>query len=119
MNDKTTEACARAAYEANRAYCIAIGDSSHGPWETAPTWQTESTKLGVPGVLAGRTPEQSHEGWLALKRAEGWKYGPVKDPVKKEHPCFLPYAELPAAQRAKDEIYIAVVKAVAAALGDG
>jgi len=119
MSNRTIEACARAAYEANRAYCFALGDYSHGPWEHAPEWQTESTKAGVPGVLAGRTPEQMHEHWLADKRAAGWKHGPLKDPVKKEHPCILPYADLPQAQRVKDEIYIAVVKAVAAALGDG
>lgn len=60
----------------------------------------------------GNTPEQSHESWLAEKRAAGWKYGPVKDAGKKEHPCFVPYAELPAAQRVKDEIFVAVAKAV-------
>jgi hypothetical protein len=71
---------------------------------------------GVAGALAGNTPEQSHEGWLAEKRAAGWKYGPVKDPDRKEHPCFVPYADLPPAQRAKDGVYLAVVRAVAESL---
>ena len=86
------------------------------PWEDAPEWQKTSVRNGVRGALNGNTPEQSHEGWLAEKAATGWKYGPVKDPEKKEHPCFVPYSELPPAQRAKDEIYTTVVRVVGAAL---
>jgi hypothetical protein len=110
------EACARAAHEANRAYCIAIGDMSQPSWDDAPEWQKSSARNGVSGALAGATPEQSHESWLAEKVATGWKYGPVKDPEKKEHHCIVPYNELPKEQRAKDAIYIAVVCAVSAAL---
>lgn len=110
-------ACARAAHEANRAYCAALGDYSQPAWEQAPGWQQTSALNGVQGVLAGNGPEQSHESWLAEKAATGWKYGPVKDAAKKEHPCFVPYAELPPEQRRKDDVYIAVVRAMAVALG--
>lgn len=110
------EACARAAHEANRAYCLALGDTSQPAWEDAPEWQRSSARNGVRGALAGSTPEQSHESWLAEKAATGWKYGPVKNPEGKEHPCFVPYAELPPAQRAKDSIFTTVVRAVGAAL---
>lgn len=113
------EACARAAHEANRAYCLAIGDTSHLSWDDAPGWQTASARNGVIGALAGNTPEQAHESWLAEKAAMGWKWGPVKDPEKREHPCFVPYADLPESQRAKDDVFISVVRAVAAALGRG
>jgi hypothetical protein len=108
--------CAQAAHEVNRAYCIAIGDGTQKPWEEAPDWQHESARKGVEGVLAGNGPEQSHESWLAEKAASGWKYGPVKDPEKKEHPCFVPYAELSEAQRKKDHLFVATVRAMAAAL---
>jgi RyR domain len=117
MNETQMEACARAAHEANRAYCLVLGDDSQTSWENAPEWQRTSAVNGVRGVLAGNNPEQSHESWLAEKAATGWKYGPVKDPEKKEHPCFLPYAELPAAQRAKDHVFTGVVRAMAEALG--
>lgn len=110
------EACARAAHEANRSYCLALGDTSQSPWEEAPEWQRNSAKAGVYGVLKGNGPEQSHEGWLEEKRRNGWKYGPVKDPAKKEHPCFVPYAELPAEQKKKDHIFVSVVTAMAEAL---
>ena len=36
MDEKKIEACARAAHEANRAYCIAIGDTSQPSWDDAP-----------------------------------------------------------------------------------
>ena len=108
------EACARAAHEANRAYCVALGDNSQVAWEDAPEWQRQSAINGVNGVLSGNSPEQSHESWSAEKLATGWKYGPEKDPEKKEHPCLVPYAELPMDQRFKDDIFVAVVRAVAA-----
>lgn len=115
INETQKEACARAAHEVNRAYCIAIGDNSQPSWEEAPDWQKSSALNGVDGVLAGNTPEQSHESWLAQKAATGWKYGPVKDPEKKEHPCFVPYCDLPLEQRAKDGVFVAVVRAMAVA----
>lgn len=114
--DRIIEACARAAHEANRAYCIAIGDTSQPSWEEAPDWQKSSACNGVEGALAGSTPEQSHASWLEEKTRTGWKYGPVKDPEKKEHPCFVAYEDLPLAQRAKDVIFVRVVRAVSSAL---
>lgn len=117
FDEAKVDACARAAHEANRAYCIALGDLSQPSWEAAPDWQKSSARQGVGGALAGNTPEQSHESWLAEKRAAGWKYGPVKDPEKKLHPCFMPYADLPPAQRAKDAVFVTVVRAMGAALG--
>ena len=115
--DTTIEACAQAAHEANRAYCTALGDTSQFPWEQAPEWQRESCRVGVRGVLNdGNTPEQSHELWLKHKEADGWRYGEVKDPVAKTHPCFVPYDQLPPEQRAKDHVFVTVVRAMAHAL---
>jgi hypothetical protein len=98
-------------HEANRSYCIAIGDNSQPYWESAPEWQKISAVKGVEGILNGTItkPEQSHEGWLAEKKATGWKYGAVKNPDTKEHPCYVPYGELPAEQRVKDAIFFAIV----------
>jgi hypothetical protein len=105
---------ARAAHEANRVLCLALGDASQPKWEDAPEWQKNSAYAGVSQIHAdpATTPEQSHEGWLRLKAAEGWKYGPVKTPETKEHPCFLPYSQLPEQQRLKDEMFGIVVRAV-------
>lgn len=102
---------ARAAHEINCAYCAALGDSSQLAWEDAPKWQKDSALVGVDMHLANpeASPEDSHASWLAQKTADGWKFGPVKDADKKEHPCFLPYAELPVEQKAKDYLFRAVV----------
>lgn len=44
------DAAARAAHEVNRAYCIALGDTSQPSWDEAPEWQRESAKKGVQGA---------------------------------------------------------------------
>ena len=59
-------------------------------------------------------PADSHISWMEQKRLEGWKYGPVKDPEKKEHPCFIPYEELPVEQKVKDYLFREVVHNLAA-----
>lgn len=111
------EQVARVCHEANRAYCESIGDRSQPSWDQAPEWQRKSAIKGVEfhiaHVSAGHkpSPSTSHESWLAEKYRDGWKYGPVKDPVKKEHPCFLPYEQLPVEQRLKDYIFAAIVEA--------
>ena len=102
---------ARIAHEINRAYCAALGDHSQKPWDEAPEWQKTSAINGVEFHRANPTagPSHSHDCWLAEKREAGWKFGPVKDPDRKEHPCFVPYDELPPEQKAKDYIFRAVV----------
>jgi hypothetical protein len=105
---------AMAAHEINRVYCIYLGDRSQPIFEKAPEWQIDSVIHGVEAIMKypNRSPSASHEGWMKEKKEAGWKYGPVKDPEKKEHPCMVPYEELPIAQRMKDTIFTAVVKGV-------
>ncbi len=107
------EVAARAAHEANRAYCLSLGDTSQVAWEDAPKWQTESAALGAEAVSRGlNAPEASHVGWMAQKYSEGWVYGAVKDAEAKTHPCLVPYDELSAEQKRKDSIFVSVVQAV-------
>jgi len=103
---------AKIAHEINRAYCQAIGDDSQVAWADAPTWQKDSALAGVVFQLENpdSPPSASHDSWLKKKEAEGWKYGKVKDPEKKEHPCFVPFDELPKEQQAKDFLFKAVVR---------
>lgn len=108
--DKIAKVC----QEVNREYCISIGDDSQYTWEDAPDWQKETVRLGVlfhlnnPDAVAS----DSHDEWLKVKRKEGWSYGPVKDPVKKQHPCYVIYEDLPKEQQIKDHLFMAVVKAM-------
>lgn len=109
---------ARVAHETNRAWCAAIGDNSQPPWDDAPQWQRDSARHGVEFHLKSHNeghgtppPSSAHDAWLADKLADGWKYGPVKDPGKKEHPCCVQYDELPFDQKIKDYLFAAVVRA--------
>lgn len=99
------------AHEANRAYCDSLGDKSQLPWADAPQWQRDSAIKGVEFHLdnPSASASASHESWLAVKRAEGWTYGEVKDVEKKTHPCFVPYEGLPIEQRQKDYLFRAIV----------
>lgn len=105
------ELIALVAHEVNRAYCASLGDTTQPAWADTPDWQKASALAGVDMHLANpdATPEQSHESWLAQKTAEGWAYGEAKDAAAKLHPCFLPYAELPEAQKVKDYLFRGVV----------
>lgn len=105
---------AKVCHEANRAYCAALGDTSHLPWEDAPTWQRESAIAGVRAHMygGGLSAEESHAAWLKLKYEQGWSYGPTKDPTLKLHPCCVPYDQLPPYEKAKDYIFGAIVKAI-------
>lgn len=105
---------ARAAHEANRLYCSALGDDSQPPWENAPQWQRHSSIRAVQFLKEhpDAPPSALHDSWLEEKRRDGWRYGPVKDPDKKEHPCCVPYDELPESQKAKDAIFGAIFGAV-------
>lgn len=105
------EKIARVCHEVNRAYCLAVGDSSQPCWDEAPEWQRKSAINGVQFHIDNpkASPSASHDKWLEEKAADGWKYGAVKNPETKEHPCFVPYEQLPAEQRAKDYIFTAIV----------
>lgn len=102
---------AKICHEANRAYCETLGDTSQSAWLLAEQWQRDSAVKGVEFRL--KNPQASHsaqhESWLEDKRKDGWKYGPVKDAAKKEHPCFIPYDGLPEEQKAKDALFAGIV----------
>jgi len=116
MNTKDVVAIAIVAHEANRAYCSLIGDHSQKSWSESPSWQKESAVNGVKFHLEALSrgeevsPDRSHNNWLQEKKKDGWKFGPVKDEEKKEHPCFLPYEQLPKEQQMKDYLFGSIVE---------
>lgn len=105
-----TEQVAKVCHNVNKAYCESIGDTSQPSWEDAPQWQKDSAMNGVDFHMKNNvTPEESHVNWWREKEDNGWKYGHIKDPEKKTHPCMVPYSQLPKEQRAKDYLFKAVV----------
>ena len=43
-----------------------------------------------------------HEVWSRNRMAEGWTYGPVRDDAARQHPCLVPYEELPESEKEYD-----------------
>ena len=43
-----------------------------------------------------------HDNWARKRISEGWRYGPKRDDVLREHPCLVPYAELPEEEKDYD-----------------
>lgn len=104
---------ARVCHETNRAYCETLGDFSQKPWDLAEEWQRDSARKGVEFTIANphASPASQHEAWMRDKIGDGWKFGPVKDASKKEHPCIVPYHDLPIEQRLKDHLFQMIVAA--------
>ena len=102
---------AKVAHEVNRALCQAFGDDSQVPWEEAPEWQRSSAINNVEFHIAhpDAGPEHSHNSWMTDKLNCGWKWGPIKDAEKKEHPSICAYQQLPPHEKAKDYLFCAVV----------
>lgn len=52
--------------------------------------------------LNERLAENIHELWARERIAQGWRYGPRRDDAKKEHPCLVPYDQLPDSEKEFD-----------------
>lgn len=45
-----------------------------------------------------------HNAWMDARRADGWTYGPKRNDELKQHPCLVPYDDLPESEKAYDYI---------------
>ena len=52
--------------------------------------------------LTEKIAENVHEVWAAGRIKDGWTYGTVRDDVKKQTPCLVPYSELPESEKEYD-----------------
>lgn len=48
--------------------------------------------------------ENTHDNWAAGRISEGWTYGPVRNDELKQHPCLIPYNELPESEKEYDRV---------------
>lgn len=46
--------------------------------------------------------ENVHDTWAKGRIDAGWTFGSVRDDAKKQHPCLVPYSELPESEKAYD-----------------
>ncbi|HCC52083.1 MAG TPA: Ryanodine receptor Ryr [Porphyromonadaceae bacterium] len=52
--------------------------------------------------IAEQLGKQIHETWAQQRIAEGWKYGEERNDKRKEHPCLIPYEDLPENEKEYD-----------------
>ena len=61
----------------------------------------------------------THDIWARQRLAEGWTYGPKRDDAQKQHPCLVPYSDLPDSEKEYDrKTAVETLKAIVA-LGYG
>jgi hypothetical protein len=107
----TVEQFGRLNHALRREVARIFGDGTVPPdWDDAPEWMhADSARdarelLGNPGMMA----EDGHGRWMRQKIAEGWKWGPVRDDEKKEHPSIRPFDQLPPGERLKDLLRVSL-----------
>jgi len=61
--------------------------------------------------------KNAHDVWAVQRLSEGWVYGPVRDSAKKEHPCLVPYEDLPESEKEMDRVMVAETLKCIVALG--
>lgn len=103
------------AHAANRALALAAKEFPSPPaWPDAGPEAQAHMVRGVEFAIANpaATAEDQHNAWLADMKAKGWTLGDVKDAIAKTHPAMVPYDELPLLQRAKGDVFRAIVLAM-------
>lgn len=110
---------AQILYDANGAMCR-INNEDWKPWNELTEEQQKGYEKAVLMKLSNpeMTPKEQHEAWMKQRTEQGWVFGEVKDVEKKTSPCLIPYEELPANQRIKDDLFQAIVLAMSKYVGE-
>ena len=53
-------------------------------------------------VLIEQMAKNVHEVWAKNRFEQGWTYGEERNDTLKQHPCLVPYEELPEVEKAYD-----------------
>ena len=78
----------------------------------------DTTHVVLPSHVEALTEvlaKNTHENWAAQRVRDGWRHGPMRDDAKKEHPCLVPYEQLPESEKEYDRrTTMETVKAIVA-----
>jgi class 3 adenylate cyclase/tetratricopeptide (TPR) repeat protein len=76
------------------------------------------TRVEIPPDLINlveQLAEITHNNWLKQRLADGWVHGKQRNDLLKEHPCIVPYEDLPESEKEYDrKISLGVVQAMLA-----
>ncbi len=72
-------------------------DYNPAPIETSGVRLSEDLR-GLTELLA----RNAHDNWARQRLSEGWRYGPERNDARQEHPCLVPYEQLPEAEKEYD-----------------
>ncbi|MCB1003184.1 MAG: hypothetical protein KDB35_03270 [Acidimicrobiales bacterium] len=73
--------------------------------------------VDLPASVVERASIREHDRWAAVKRAQGWSYGPERDHARRTHPDLVPWDELDEPAREKDRVRMRVIPELLAGLG--
>ena len=65
----------------------------------------DTSDVVLPKQLDGLIEQMSenvHEVWAESRMSQGWTYGKERSDALKQHPCLVPYEELPEVEKAYD-----------------
>ena len=65
----------------------------------------DTASVELPSELMPLTEQMArnvHEVWARTRIGQGWTYGPVRDDERKQHPCLVPYEDLPESEKVYD-----------------
>lgn len=65
----------------------------------------DTSSVELPSELIPLTEQMArnvHEVWARTRFGQGWTYGPVRDDERKQHPCLVPYEDLPESEKVYD-----------------
>lgn len=72
---------------------------------TTPEDPIDTRGVVLPPALVALTEtlaRHAHAVWERQRLADGWRYGPTRDDVRKRHPSLVPYDDLSEAERQYD-----------------
>jgi len=57
-----------------------------------------------PGIveLTEQLAKNAHEVWARERLAQGWRWGKERNDGSKQHPCLVPYDQLPESEKVYD-----------------
>jgi len=119
------ETIAAMCHAANREFCKAHDEHDlHKPWDECTESEKNVSINAMRKLFQSNTEALLHYSaevlseatwieWKKSKSAEGWTYGLKKDPIAKTHPCLVSdYSQLSGYEKAKDQIYLALMKMI-------